>query len=290
MAELVLPLTLVITPAFYQAPWFAVLCALLSLSALYFLYQLRLQYITSRLKQRLKDRSSERIRIARELHDTLLQSVHGLMLRFHFATEALPENEPARASLQAALSRADEVIVEARHRVQDLREETPEEEDFAAGVATIGQELELHKLMEFRVIEDGDRRELRPEVRSELCKIAREALTNILHHSHASSAEVMLYYSRRDFIMKCSDNGVGLAPAVLRRGKREGHWGLVGIRERIDALSGRFQLWSSPDGGTEVEVRVPGNRAYAYPSRISRWLHRSSRATAQGVVRRLSRF
>jgi signal transduction histidine kinase len=141
VAELSSPLQLTVTPAFYQTKWFYTICVLVVLSLLYVAYLMRIQYVTNRLKERLKERSSERIRIARELHDTLLQSIHGLMLRFHFATEALPQDEPARQSLQVALSRADEVILEGRRRVQDLRDEVSDATDFATQIAAVATEL-----------------------------------------------------------------------------------------------------------------------------------------------------
>jgi signal transduction histidine kinase/ligand-binding sensor domain-containing protein len=272
MAELSVPLALTVTPTFYQTPWFAAICCLLVLTFLYLAYLLRMQYVTNRLKERLKERSRERIRIARELHDTLLQSIHGLMLRFHFATEALPPEEPARQALQVALSRADEVIVEGRRRVQDLREEAPDAADFAAKLAAVGLELEMQKAMGFQVTEDGDRQELNPVVQGELCKIAREALTNTLHHSRATRAEIALCYGGFEFVMRCSDNGVGLAPSILSRGKRDGHWGLVGIRERTSTIQGKLQLWSSSDEGTEIEIRIPGKVAYRFPGRRARLL------------------
>jgi len=272
MAELATPLVLIVTPTFYQTPWFAAVCALTVLIVLYLLYMARMHYVTSQLRERLKERSSERIRIARELHDTLLQSIHGLMLRFHFATEALPSGEPARASLQLALSRADEVIVEGRRRVQDLREELPDAEDFAAMLAAVGLELEMQAAMSFQVTEDGERQELNPAVQGELCKIAREALTNTRRHSGATAAEIVLGYGGLEFVMRCGDNGAGLPVSVLSQGRRDGRWGLVGIRERTATLQGKMQLRNSPERGAEVEIRIPAKVAYRFPGRRARLL------------------
>jgi signal transduction histidine kinase/ligand-binding sensor domain-containing protein len=284
VAELSSPLLLTVTPAFYQTKWFYAICLLVVLSILYVAYLMRMQYVTNRLKERLEERSSERIRIARELHDTLLQSIHGLMLRFHFATEALPQDEPARESLQVALSRADEVILEGRRRVQDLREEVSDAIDFAVQISVMASELEIQKVMEFCVTEDGEPRELRSAIQSELCKIAREALTNMVHHSGAKRADIALTYSDEEFMMRCCDNGVGLAPSILNHGKRDGHWGLVGMRERASTIEGKFQLWSSPGCGTEIEIRIRGRRAYRYSQTTSRWFRGLSqlRRDAQG--------
>jgi len=222
----------------------------------------------------MKERSGERLRIARELHDTLLQSVHGLMLRVHFATEALPNDEPARESLHLALSRADEVMLEGRRRVQDLREEVPEHAELASQIARVAEELDIQKSMSFQIIEDGQRKELDPLVQRELYSIAREALTNTVYHSKAASAEISLIYANSYFLMKCCDTGIGLEPSILTNGQRIGHWGLVGMRERASAIQGKIQLWSSPGTGTEIEIRVPARRAYRFPSTRMAWLQR----------------
>ena len=276
MAELFSPLLFTVTPAFYQTASFDALCSLLVLSLLYVAYLLRVRLVTRRLKERLRVRASERIRIARELHDTLLQSVQGLMLRFHFATEALPPDEPARQSLLLAVSLADDVISEGRRRVKDLRDEIPEELHFTKKLAKIVSELEIQEAIKFQLVEHGRPRELRRSVQVELCRVAREALNNTVRHSGATRAEIALSYGSSDFVMRCYDNGVGLAPAILSHGKREGHWGLVGMQERAAVIEGKLQLRSVPGRGTEIEIRIPGRLAYRHSSGRARWLHRVS--------------
>jgi signal transduction histidine kinase/streptogramin lyase len=272
--ELSTPLFLTITPAFYQTMWFDIAVAILFLGLLYLLYLWRVRYVMDRLKDRLKERSEERLRIARELHDTLLQSVHGLMLRFHFATEKLSEDESARESLRVALSRADAALLEGRRRVQDLREEVPDAASLADQIAILGAELQVETTMAFRVIEDGQRRPLVPVVQLELCRIAKEAITNALQHSGAPGAEVCLIYGSSAFIMKCSDTGVGLPSSTLTSGKQAGHWGLVGMRERAITINGKLELWSSPGNGTQINVRVPAGSAYRSSRTRFIWLNR----------------
>jgi len=272
--ELAAPLQFTITPAFYQTLWFRALCVLAVFALLYLVYLVRVEHVTNRVRERMKERSGERLRIARELHDTLLQSIHGLVLRVHFAAEALPRDEPVRESLQLALSRADDVIVEGRKRVQDLREEAPNLANLVTQIALIAEDLDVQKSMRFRIIEDGKRIELDPMIQRELCAIAREALTNTVRHAHAGSAEISLMYANAYFQMKCCDTGVGLAPAVLAKGDRTGHWGLVGMRERASAIGGTLQLWSAHGAGTEIEIRVPARQAYRFPHAKMMWMHR----------------
>lgn len=273
-SELASSLHLSLTPAFYETTWFYLICFLFAVSLLYLAHLVHLQYVTSRLEDRLHQRSSERILVAQELHDTLLQSIHGLMLRFHFAAEKLPEDEPARHALRLALSRADEVIVEGRERVQSLREEVLKETDFAEQIGAMALRLDVQQLLSFRITEDGKPKNLRADVRSELCMVAREALTNVIRHSRAARAEISLVYGEREFTMRCCDNGVGMAQSTVKQGSRDQHCGLVDIRERTLAISGTLEVWSSPSSGTEIEIRVPSRRAYLRVSTPFRWIYR----------------
>ena len=272
--ELAAPLAIVITPAFYQTVWFYLLSTLVVLTLLYLLYLLRVQQLTNRLKERLKERSDERLRIARALHDTLLQSVHGLMLRFHFAAQTLPDNSPARQSLELALTRADAVYLETRREVESLRDEVTGSADLVSLIAARANEMELTQSVRFQIVENGQRQPLNVIAQAELYRIACEALNNTVLHARAPSAEVVLTYGGTEFLMKCSDTGVGLPPSVLISGQLAGHWGLIGIRERAAAIEGKLQIWSASGGGTEIEVRIPARRAYLYPGTRLVWLQR----------------
>jgi len=272
--ELAMPLRLIVTPAFYQTWWFYAFCAFPILGLLYLGYLWRIHRVTSRLRERLKERAEERVRIARELHDTLLQSVHGLMLRFHFATEQLESNEPARDSLRLALSRADEVLLEGRRRVQDLREEVPDATDLAGQIAKAAETMDLHAALSFNIVESGTRTVLAPRVQVEVCRIAKEALANSLHHSDATSATVVLTYGGSDFTLECSDDGKGLPASILSSGRLAGHWGLVGMRERAASVKGKLELWSSPGNGTKITVRIPSHTAYGNRRTKFIWLNR----------------
>ena len=283
--ELTMPLTIVITPAFYQTLWFYIFSALVALVLLYLLYLLRVHYVTSILKDRLKQRSDERMRIARALHDTLLQSVHGLMLRFHFAAQNLPENTAARRALEVALIRADAVYSETRSQVESLRDDVAEGTDLVSLIAKRAEELHIRQSMTFQIIENGPQQTLTAIAQSELYRIAGEALVNILLHSKSPSAEVVLSYGGSEFMMKCCDKGVGLPPDIVKSGKRVGHWGLLGMRERAASIEGKLQIWSLPNAGTEIEIRVPARRAYLHPTMRIVWLQKliQFRRTATGL-------
>jgi signal transduction histidine kinase len=196
------------------------------------------------------------------------------MLRIHFAAEELPESEPVRKPLQLALQRADDVFVEARQRIEFLRDEVPEEPDFSLQLAKIAEDLDVHQVLSFKIIEEGERRFLRNDVQGELCRIAREALVNTLNHAKAKSAEISLAYEKSELSMKCSDTGLGIPIDVMKTGRRAGHWGLIGMKERATTIEAKLQVWSTPGSGTQIEVRVPAKRAYLFPASNLRWLHR----------------
>jgi two-component sensor histidine kinase len=260
-----------ISPAFYQTSWFYLFCFALLVAALWVCYLLRLQYVTGRMRERMEARANERVRIARELHDTLLQSLHGLMLRFHFAVEALPEREPAREMLQGSLKRADLAIVEARERVQDLRNESAASKSLPETIESVARELRVDDSVNFSILVEGHPRDFHPPVKEELCRIAHEALTNSFHHSKASRIEVSLDYSFARFRMQCRDNGSGIEPSVLKDGGRDGHWGLIGMKERASTIGATLEIWSSAESGTEIGVTLPAPKAYAVAFRKGFW-------------------
>jgi len=270
--DLRVPIELVITPAFYQTSWFVAAVAVLAIGLLYLGYILRVRHLTANLRKRLMVRADERLRIARELHDTLLQSIHGLMLRFHFATEVLPEKEPAREGLKSALQKADDVFLEARRRIELLRDEVPEEPDFAQQLTKAAEQIDLPKVMKFRVVEEGERRHIKSDIQRELCRIAREALVNTMHHSGAQACEVILVYGASTLWMRCCDDGVGIPQQVMDEGRRSGHWGLVGMKERAANIEAEFQVSSIPNAGTQIEIKLSGRRAYSAPISRFKWM------------------
>jgi len=136
------------SPGVYQTAWFMAMCAVAAVVALAIGHRLRIQYVTSRIRHRLEERAAERVRIARDLHDTLLQGLQGLMLRFHFAAEQIPEREPARPTLEQALEIADRVVAEGRDRVRTLRSELSGR-DLSKALAEVGSEMNWEERVQF---------------------------------------------------------------------------------------------------------------------------------------------
>ncbi len=253
-----------IAPAYFQTTWFRALCVALFLAMLWMLYRLRVRHLQQRFETTLEARVGERTRIARELHDTLLQSFHGLMYRFQAVLMLLPgEPVKARQMLEGAVDQASQAITEGRDAVQGLRASATEMNDLADAIRELAAEASDGEAASVRIHVEGAARKLHPIVRDEVFRIADEALSNAIRHASAKQVEVEIRYDVREFRLRVRDDGAGIDPAVLQAGGREGHFGLRGMRERAQAVGGKLRLWSALDTGTEVELIIPGSRAYA---------------------------
>jgi signal transduction histidine kinase len=272
--EVASPLVIRVNPAFYQTTWFFVVCCALVLMVAWLLYQARVRYVSEQLRDRLEHRSNERLRIARELHDTLLQSIHGLMLRFHFVVESLAADDPVRPALEIALKRADDFILEGRNKVQDLRGESDKDKTLSEMLAQVVREFSHESAASVRITEEGFTIPLRPLVQEELCTIGRECIVNALHHSKGERIEIDLLYKRRYFRLRCRDNGQGIPEEIIQSGGRNGHWGLQGMKERANSIGAKISIWTEDGKGTEIDVRLNGKAAYANQSLLSHLKHR----------------
>ena len=277
-----------IQPAWWNTWWFRALVAMLLIAAAAALYLLRVRQISRHFLIRLEERVRERTRIARELHDSLLQGFQGLMFRLQAVRQLLPERAGDAAKfLDSAMLAGDQAIGEGRDAVQNLRSSTFEEGDLATALGALGAELgartEPQATPEYRVVVEGKPRELSPDVRDNVYRIAREAVRNAYQHASARHIETEVTFGDTDLSVRVRDDGIGVDPAILAGGRRPGHWGLPGIRERSESIGGRLYVWSESHAGTEVELRIAATIAYTEPPiSIFRWirglLHAASRS------------
>jgi signal transduction histidine kinase len=256
--------TFEIPPTFVQSKWFIALCAVSVLGVMWFAYAVRLRYMAERIQGRLQERVTERERIARELHDTLLQGFQGVVLRFQSVADQLSDAQ-AKRRMEDVLERADEVLLEGRDRVMDLRS-LDASSDLSETLIAAGQDVIINPAISFQVRTTGTTRAIHPVVFEETIKIGREAISNAAQHGHPSDIEASIDYRRRHLSLRVRDNGGGIEPAILRRGAREGHFGLPGMRERARKIRADFHLTSRTGLGTEVRVVVPAGVAYAAAS------------------------
>ena len=265
-----------IAPAFYQTRWFLALCILTAMALLYPLYQMRLRQATQRVRATLEARLGERERIARELHDTLLQSFHGVLLRFQSVYNLLPTRpEEAQKTLGSAIDQAAQAITEGRDAVQGLRSSTVVTNDLALAIGALSEELGCGETnpncAEFHVEVEGTPQNLDPILRDEVYRIAGEAVRNAFKHAQAERVEVEIRYDERELRLRVRDDGKGIDPNHLNEDGHPGHYGMRGMRERAKLMGGKLAVWSELDSGTEVELRIPASRAYEIPPARRRW-------------------
>jgi signal transduction histidine kinase/ligand-binding sensor domain-containing protein len=265
---------LIVPPLFYQTLSFRIVVFTLGVLLLAALFFGRLRQVTARerkrLEQRMEDRLNERTRIARELHDSLLQGFQGLMFRLQAVRQLLPGRAgEAAKSLDSALQLGDQAIVEGRGAVEDLRGTSFDDRDLTTSLETLGAELgaelERQSQIHYGLVVEGRPRPLTPIVRDEAYRIVREATRNAYHHANAQHIETEVTFGDSELSMRVRDDGTGIDPQTLARGRRSGHWGLPGMRERSETLGGQLYVWSERNAGTEVELRIPADIAYSEP-------------------------
>jgi signal transduction histidine kinase/ligand-binding sensor domain-containing protein len=276
-----------IAPALYQTIWFRLACMGAAALLLWLLYQFRLRQLAAKFNFELEARLDERTRIARDLHDTLLQSFHGLMLRFQAAANLFP-TRPAEAkqTLDSAIEEAALAVDASRDAIQGLRTCPVETTDLALALKTLGEEIASSGAIQssavFCVDVAGRPRNVHPTVRDEIYQIACEALRNAFRHAQARRIEVEIRYDNRQFRLWVRDDGKGFDQKILAGSAREGHFGLDGMDERAKLAGGKLEVWSKVDCGTEIELRIPASFAYAKsPSRPDFWLSRKLSGKAQ---------
>jgi ligand-binding sensor domain-containing protein/signal transduction histidine kinase len=252
-----------ILPAYYQTAWFRALCVAALLALVWMLYQLRVRELARQFNMRLEERVNERTRIARELHDTLLQNLHGLLFRFQAARNMLPKRtEEAMEALDGSITRTEQAIAESRDTIKDLRYERVTTTDLAELLTQTGRELESGADANgnppiFRVIVEGARRTLSPVLQDEVYRIARELLRNAFLHAHAHHIEAEIRYDHHLLRVLIRDDGKGMDANVLKEGGQPGHWGLPGVRERAKQIGAQLDFWSEAGAGTEVQLTIP---------------------------------
>lgn len=260
-------------PPIWHNWWFPLVSALAAGAIVFMFYRVWHFRLTRKLNLQFEERLAERTRVAQELHDTLLQGLLSASMQLHVAVDQLPDGSAAHPALNHVLEMMKQIIDEGRNTVRGLRSSPDGARDLAASLSRVPQQVGHQRGdVDFRVLVDGTSSPLRPMIRDEVYRIAREALVNAFRHSQASSITVELEYSVRLFSVVIKDNGRGIDSTILEDG-RDGHFGLSGMRERSQRIGAKFRVRSGIGKGTEVELRVP--RKVAFESESRYWASRA---------------
>ena len=257
-----------IAPAYYQTTWFRPLCVTVFLALLWGLYQIRVRQIQRGFASGLEARVGERLRIARELHDTLLQSFQGIAFQLQAArTLLLRKEENAAEVLDEAILATEAAIQEGRSAIRDLRPEPAAERSLPVLLNAVGRDLATAQkphgnIPNYRLLVEGTQQDLAPMLQDEVYRISREVIRNAFTHAAATQIEVEIRYDQDQLRLRFRDDGNGIDARVLAAGTQSGHFGIPGMRERAQRIGAHLDFWSETGAGTEVELVVPASMAY----------------------------
>jgi signal transduction histidine kinase len=245
-----------IAPRWYQTKWWVLFCMVAVSFVVWALYQLRVRQLAKAMSSRFDERLAERTRLARDLHDTFLQTIQGSKL---IADHALKERDDqvrmvrAMEQLSAWLEQATE---QGRAALNSLRTSSTATNDLAEAFRRAIKECGLQSSMQASFSVIGDAKAMHPIVRDEVYRIGYEAIRNACMHSRGTQLEVSLSYGH-DLTARVKDDGVGIEPAVAEKG-RDGHFGLRGMRERAARIGATLTIVNPANSGTDVTLVVPG--------------------------------
>jgi len=251
-----------IRPMLWQARWFQSVAVVASIGIAVGLYRYRLLQLSRQLNVRFEERLVERTRIARELHDTLLQGFVSASMQLHVVADRVPDDSPVKPALGRVLDLMGRVIEEGRNAVRGLRSSANEAHELEQAFSGIQSELAGEQTTAYRVIVEGEPRQLNPAVRDDVYRIGREGLVNAFRHSGATAVEIEIEYTPGELRVFVRDDGRGIDPDVVRAGAA-GHWGITGMKERAERIGGHLTIRSRASAGTEIELRVPGRAAFS---------------------------
>jgi signal transduction histidine kinase len=262
-----------VLPLILQTPLFVLLALILEGLLLGVLFRICLRRLARRHDAR-RRRFEERERAAFALHDMLLQSMQGVLLRVHSVGQRLGDGSAERDTIETILDQADEVLADGRHQALALRMPLVDGDNLSQALAAVGHSLRDSFMTPFRMLVTARAVPLDGAVGEVIYRIGREALFNAFQHAQAGHIELELVYGCEFFTLFVRDDGKGIdtkaAPAA-------GYRGLAGMRERAERIGGGIEVLSLPERGTEVILKVPGRLCYPAPrerQRIRRWRSR----------------
>jgi signal transduction histidine kinase/ligand-binding sensor domain-containing protein len=258
-----------VAPAFYQTWWFRALCVLAALTLVYLAYLMRVRHLGILICARLLERES----IARDFHDTVLQSLHAVLLRTKVATDAVTD-EDARNKLEKAMEATHDALVEGREKIATLRGDRESPSLLPARIETLAGLLGSVSDARFSLTVIGETRSVNPAAEEDIHAVVSEMLSNAFRHAGAGSINATVVFRKRSLTVSVHDDGVGMDVKKMRNRPHRPGWGLVGMQERAQRLASKLVMQSVPGEGMTATIVVPGPVAY--------WLPRTTVARLRG--------
>jgi len=253
-------LDLYFSPAWFQTLWFRAALGLAALMILWAAYHLRLRQISATLRVRFNERLEERTRLARDLHDTLLQTIQSSKLVADEALASSRDFDTLRKSVEKLTVWLGQAVEEGRAALNALRYSRANTNDLSAALRIAIGDCLVDRQMQSTIRTSGVVRDIQPIIREEIYRSAFEAIRNACAHSGGTHLTIILDYVP-DLVIKIRDNGKGIDTAILEHGKAD-HYGLSGMRERAKRIGAALQIVSSAQTGTEIVMTVPGSEVF----------------------------
>jgi len=272
-----------IAHAWYRTIWFRILCIVSGLLIVIVLFRMRVRQIARSIASRFDERLAERTRIARDLHDTFIQTIQGSKLVVDDALDGPDDPARMRHAMEKLSEWLGRATQEGRAALNSLRTSTVESNDLAQALQRATEDCPSPRAMAVNFSVLGDAKRMHPVVRDEIYRIGYEAIRNACAHSSASQLQVELTYGH-DLALRVTDNGIGIDSAVADQGK-DGHFGLQRMRERAARIGGKLTLMSSSASGTEINLFVPGEIIFQKTMPVRQTLLEKIRA----LVRRINK-
>ena len=246
----------------WSTSWFRSIVVASILSSIWWAHELRVRKLRRELNAKLEGRVDERLRVARDLHDTMLQTFQAALIHMQAGYNLLSRrpNDAAEA-FREAITISERAIAEGRDAIQNMRSSTMETNDLARALRIAVDQMAREGSARFDVRVQGSSRDLHPILRDDVYRIALEALRNAFRHSEAKAIEAEILYGD-SLRVRIRDDGKGIDPAVMQEGGRSGHYGLPGMRERAESVGGKLDIWTGPGAGTEIQLSIPGTIAF----------------------------
>jgi ligand-binding sensor domain-containing protein/signal transduction histidine kinase len=241
---------------FYQQIWFFPLCAAFLAAGIWLGWRQRVQGLRKHFEIVLAERS----RIARELHDTLIQGFSGITMGMQAVSTGLPVGEEQN-QLKELIHDAANSLKQARESVAGLRGVKEPDAELSGAIAEVAGQIAKAKDVRLKLKLDPSPADLGAEIEYNLLRIVQEALTNAVNHSGAGAIEVGLRCTPSEIDLFIEDDGRGFAGSTDFT--EQGHYGLAGMRERAQEIGAEFDLATGPAQGTAIHVRLPRNRGAA---------------------------
>ncbi|WP_229260009.1 sensor histidine kinase [Duganella aquatilis] len=255
-------LAFVIAPKYYETLWFKALEAAAALLVLWAVIRVQVRIGMYRERNKMRIRANEREAVARDLHDTLLQSNQAVVLQLAAMANRL-DDPVLKGQLTALAELSQDVAAEGRDKVQALRVETDDASDELKRIVELGNRLSAEHQVAFDARVNGQRRQLRKDAGAELVAIVNELMINAFRHAKGSKVDVGFDFGRRRLEVLVADDGIGISSATLAIGSPAGHWGLQGVRERAAAIQAEIAFEQASPKGTKIRIAIPARRIYA---------------------------